>query len=140
MKSMKKLIYLLSVTFILLQSCSSGDSSESSNDNSLLLKKWYWVSQTYQGTTYNLKPCSNGNIDYFEFISPNVANFYHVSGNNNCSFVLEPYTWTKNGNILTLKMFGIAEIATISELTATRLVYTLVEANGNSSVWVFSSY
>lgn len=137
---MKKLIYLISVTLLLLQSCSSGDSSSSSNNNSLLLKKWYWVSQTRVGQQpYYLTPCSNGNIDYFEFISPNVANFYHVAGSTDCRYILEPYTWTKNGNVLTLKIFGSTEIATISELTATRMVYTLVEDNGNSSVWVFRS-
>ena len=137
---MKKIFYLLSVAFLLLQSCSSGDGSGSSNNNSILLKKWYWVSQTRVGQQPNyLTPCSNGNIDYFEFISPNVANFYHVAGSTDCSYILEPYTWTINGNVLTLKIFGSTEIATISELTATRMVYTLVEDNGASSVWVFRS-
>lgn len=69
-------------------------------------------------------PCSNGNIDYFEFISPNVANFFHVRSNNDCSFVLEPYTWIKKGNILTLTFSGIPYNAIISELTASRLVFT----------------
>ncbi len=53
MKSMKKLIYLLSVTFILLQSCSSDGSKNSENgDNTLLLRKWYLVSETSGGKTY----------------------------------------------------------------------------------------
>lgn len=137
---MKKIIYLLSIAFLMLQSCSSGDGSGSSNNNSLLLKKWYWVSQTRVGQQpYYLTPCSNGNNDYFEFISPNVANFHHVRSNNDCSFVLEHYTWTKNGNELILTFSGIPYIATISELTASRLVYTLDEGNGTSSVYVFSS-
>lgn len=124
----------------MLQSCSPRDGSGSSNNNSHLLKKWYWVSQTRVGQEpYYLTPCSNGNNDYFEFISPNVANFHHVRSNNDCSFVLEPYTWTKNGNELILTFSGIPYIATISELTASRLVYTLDEGNGTSSVYVFSS-
>lgn len=139
-----KFLSLLSILFIIFQSCSSGNSSDkldNPDNNSLLLRKWYWVSQTRVGQqAYFLTSCSNGNKDYFEFSSPNIANFYHVTSSNDCNYILEPYTWTKNGNIITLKIFGDTEIATISELTATRLVYTLLESNGNSSIYVFSSH
>ena len=137
---MKK--YLLSVTFILLQSCSSGDSnSEQKNiDNSLLLRKWYVVSQTSQGKTYYHKPCTNGNRDYLEFSVPNIANFYHWNSTNDCSYVKESFTWIKTGNVIKLNFYGDISTLTISELSVTSLIYVETYSVGSSSLNVFQSY
>jgi hypothetical protein len=39
---MKKIFYLLSVTFLLLHSCSSGDSSSDGDNAKIVLKNNYW--------------------------------------------------------------------------------------------------
>jgi hypothetical protein len=134
---MKKIVYLLSITFLMLQACSSGDNS--SEDNSLLLRKWYLVSYTYQGNTYNSTPCSNGNRDYLEFINPNIANYYHVRSTNDCSFAKEEYTWTKNGNVINFNFHSNISTLTISELSATTLIYVETSSTGSSSISRFSS-
>ena len=76
---MKKLIYFFSIAFLLFQSCSSSDNSQNSTlDTSLLFKKWYIVSQTYNGVKSNGYVCSNGNRDYLEFKEPNILNYYFL--------------------------------------------------------------
>lgn len=136
---MKKIIYIISITFILLQSCTTGNSNGNISDNSLLLKKWYLVSYSYKGNTYNQIPCSNGNRDYLEFINPNIANYYHVKSTNDCSYALEANTWTKNGNIIQLKYYGNVSACTITELTATSLIYVETDSAGISYTSKFSS-
>jgi hypothetical protein len=72
----KKIIYLLSVTLLLLQSCSSEDSSDSISSNSQLVGKWepFQVGMYPKGTVitgneilinYN-SPCSNSK-GYIQF-------------------------------------------------------------------------
>ena len=139
---MKKLIYLFSIAFLILQSCSPDSSKNSENvDNTLLLRKWYSVSQTSGGKTYIHKACSNGNRDYFEFITPNIANFYHWNNTTDCSYVKESFTWTRTGDIIKLNFGGNISTLTISELSATRFIYVETPMDGSSSSkYVFSSY
>jgi hypothetical protein len=144
---MKKITYLFCITFIVLQSCSSGGSSDNSNNDSLLLRRWYFVSTTFQGTTYYPTVCNNnGHRDYVDFLSSNIANFYHVdsSTGNNCSdqYALETYHWVKNGNIINFTYFGNnSSTCVISELTATTLKYVETDAvTHGSSLNVYSSY
>lgn len=138
---MKKLIYL-SIIFLALLSCSSGDDNSQNNvDNSLLLRKWYLVSETSQGNTYLHKACGNGNRDYFEFIAPNIANFYHWISTNNCNYTSEPYTWTRNtSEVIKLNYGGDISTLTILELTATSFIYVETQKDGTSSKYVFSSF
>jgi hypothetical protein len=85
---MKKIIYLLSVTFLILQSCSTGNSN--SSNNTLLMRKWY-------DNSYH---CSNGNRDYYEFSAPNIFRHYITLSNLDCNYILPEYgTWTKNGEV-----------------------------------------
>jgi hypothetical protein len=135
----------------MLQSCSSGDnSSNTNNDNSsLLVRRWYKVSETYQGTTtYPIICSNNGHRDYIDFLTPNIANFYYVasSSGNNCSdqYALEQLNWIKNGNTINLTFNGtnvLASTCVISELTATTLKFVETDATTNeSSLLVYSSY
>ena len=142
---MKKIILILSFTLIALSSCSS-DSSSSNEDNSLLFRRWYYVSHTQNGTTFYPITCSNGHRDYVDFISPNIAKFYYVDGTfggNDCSdnYAMEPYTFTKNGNILnmTYSKGNDPSVITISELTATSLKFVQTWDTG-SAYYVYSSY
>lgn len=147
---MKKIIYLLTITFLLIQSCSSSEnSSETNNDNtSLLIKRWYFVSETYQGQTHYPIVCNNRHRDYVDFLSSNVADFNYVasSSGTNCSdqYVLEKYNWIKNGNTISLKVYGTnvtsSETLTITELTATSLKFTATDAiTHNSAIRVYTS-
>jgi hypothetical protein len=114
---MKKLIYLLSVTFLMLQSCSSGDSSSggniNSNDNTFLMRKWY--DNSYQCP-------SNGNRDYYEFSKPNIFKHYVTPSSSDCNYILpETGTWTRNGVTIIIdydQAIGNS-ILTIDELSAT---------------------
>ena len=138
---MKKIFYLLSIIFIALSSCSS-DSSSSNEDNSLLFRKWYAVSHTENGTTFYPPTCANGLRDYVEFISPNIANFYYI---RSCSlydgYAMEPYTFTKNGDVLNMTYTNGDDpsVITISELTATSLKFVETWDTG-SAYRVYSSY
>ena len=148
---MKKLICLFSITFLILQSCSSDSSNNSNtnnNDSSLLTKRWYFVSETYQGTTHYPVVCTNnGHRDYVDFLTSNIANFNYVSSSsgNNCSdqYILEKFNWIKNGNTITLKFFGTnvtSETLVITELTSTSLKFTATDATtNNSALRVYSS-
>jgi hypothetical protein len=147
---MKKIFYIFSITFIILQSCSSGDnSSETNNDNnSLLERRWYKVSETYQGiTNYPVVCNNNGHRDYVDFLSSNIADFNYVASStgNNCSdqYSLEKFNWIKNGNTINLKFFGTnvtSETLVITELTSTTLKFTATNATtNNSAVRVYSS-
>ena len=130
-------------------SCSSSDSNSSANqDNSLLYRKWYFVSSTSNSTTYNGQTCTNnGHRDYLDFISPNTANFYYIQSGyaNICSddYALEPYTFTKKGNIINFTYASPSVYdpftITISELTATSLTFVKTWDTG-SELSVYRSY
>ncbi len=119
---MKNLFYLLSITFLLLQGCSSDSSKDSENiDNTLLLRKWY--DNSYQ--------CSNGNRDYYEFSAPNIFKHYVTPSNTNCNYILpETGTWTRNGITITIIYDQPIEksILTIDQLTAT--TFSFVTSGG----------
>lgn len=144
---MKKNIYLLSISFLMLLSCSSGDNNSSDNSsnesNALLLRKWFLISQTFDGKTHYHTSCSNGNRDYIEFISSGVYNEYHYKGTSDCNYTLEgPYKWVKNGDVINFSHNGTNYFtATISELTATTLKFVYTDAvTKNSSFYVYNSY
>lgn len=130
---MKKLIYILCIITIVLQSCSSGGSENSSSDNTLLMKKWY--DNSYQ--------CSNGNRDYYQFSAPNIFRHYVTPSSQDCNYILPEFgTWTKNGNTIVIKYdqsLGIADaILTIDELSAT--TFSFVAEGGFGGYHVLTSY
>ena len=140
---MKKIFLILSFSLLAISSCSSD--SNSNEDNSLLFKRWYYVSHTQNGTTFYPLTCTNGQRDYIDIISPNIANFYYISGSNgsNCSgnYAMEPYTFTQNGSVLnmTYSNGNDPSVITISELTATSLKFVETWDTG-SAYCVYSSY
>ncbi len=75
---MKKLIYLLSVTFLILQSCSSGDSSSSNVDNSQLVGKWevFQVGMYPKGTVIT----GNETLNNYNFPCPKFKNYIQFGG------------------------------------------------------------
>lgn len=145
---MKKISFSLLLALLSLQSCSGDNRSEANNDDtSLLIRRWYYVSSTYQGRTSYAKVCTNnGHRDYVDFLSPNTANFYYIASasNNICSdqYVLEPYKWVKSGNTVNLTYNGVnVSSLVISELSATTLKYVETDAvTHESSLVEYRSY
>ena len=133
---MKKIFYIFSITFIILQSCSSGGSDNSSIDNTLLMRNWY--DNTYQ--------CSNGNRDYYQFSAPNIFRHYVTpfsSSSLDCNYILPEYgTWTRNGSTILLKYdqsLGIWDATlTIEQLTAT--TFSFVAQGSLEGYFVLTSY
>lgn len=130
---MKKILYLLSISFLMLQSCSSGNDDNSSDDNSLLLRNWY--DNSYQ--------CSNGNRDYYQFSAPNIFRHYVTPSSNDCNYILPEYgTWTRNGSTILLKYdqsLGIWDATlTIEQLTAT--TFSFVAQGSLGGYFVLTSY
>ncbi len=130
---MKKILYLLSISFLMLQSCSSGNDDNSSDDNTLLLRNWY--DNSYQ--------CSNGNRDYYQFSAPNIFRHYVTPSSNDCNYILPEYgTWTRNGSTIILKYdqsLGIGDATlTIEQLTAT--TFSFVAQGSLGGYFVLTSY
>jgi len=127
---MKKILYLVSISFILLQACSSGGSnnnSSSNDDNTLLMRKWY--DNSYQ--------CSNGNRDYYQFSAPNIFRHYVTPSSQDCNYILPEYgTWTRNGITIVIKYDqGFADtILTIDKLSATTFSFVADGAFGGYHV------
>jgi len=126
---MKKL-FILSLSFLVLLSCSSGDDEQSSS-NELLMKTWYlvWYEKEYNGSISYPVCDNNGHRDYIEFISPNIANCYYVksSSGNICSdeYAFEPHTFIKSGNEISFYYYGnLDRTWTITELTDNSLKIT----------------
>lgn len=70
---MKKIFYLLSISLILLQSCSSGDSSNSITSNSQLVGKW----EVFQAGMYPKGTVITGNetLNNYNFPCPKFKNY-----------------------------------------------------------------
>jgi hypothetical protein len=130
---MKKIIYLLSVTFLMLQSCSSGESNNSTNfDYSLLLGKWDLVSDKV-GTANNpiesITYCQQ-TFWQFDFINNNELVFRSTSDDPSLTFSeCEPellnFTYSINNEILTMTPVNngyILGILKIKSLSSTQLV------------------
>jgi len=130
---MKKLLFLVSISFLMLQACSSGGGDNSSDDNTLLLRNWY--DNSYQ--------CSNGNRDYYQFSAPNIFRHYVTPSSNDCNYILPEYgTWTRNGLTILLKYdqsLGIWDATlTIEQLTAT--TFSFVAQGSLEGYFVLTSY
>jgi hypothetical protein len=124
---MKKITFLLSITFLLLQSCSSSDGSSSSGSQSLVGKWEVSKLKTFPASTiitgneslpnYN-HPCATKK-DYIEFWSEGTAKFvYH---NQNCSQQSTIANWVKTDFILNLSSNGDSIAWEIISLTSSEL-------------------
>lgn len=137
---MRYSLFISSLSFLLLFSCSSGDDNDNSNeeDNALLLRKWYLVSSTFNGQTFTHEGCSNGNKDYIEFSEPNNFESYVYESSDNCNYILEASgSWSREGVLLTIDYDQPypTSVDTIDELTAT--TFSFVTENG--AYYIYSS-
>lgn len=128
---MKKIFYLLSLTFLMLQSCSSGDDNSSNNggltqDSQKILGKWaYFQGNSFPpGTTItgnesliDYQPGCSTKKDYFEFWKEGTVK--KVSYKNDCYEEVYHGTWKITDFLLTIN-FG-AESYEIISLTDTIL-------------------
>ena len=106
---MKKIIYLLSITFLILQSCSSGGSSDGNASSSQLVGKWeiYQVGEFPPGTVItNSTPLVN-----FQFACPTYKDYNQFGSqgtlkvatyDENCSEGGGIGTYTKTDNIINI--------------------------------------
>lgn len=129
---MKKQLFILTLSFLALLSCSSGDDEQSSS-NELLMKTWNLVRDEDERGSFQIVCANNGHRDYVEFISPNIANFYYVyrstyiNGNWICSdeYASEPHTFIKSENEISLYFYGnLVDIWTITKLNGLSLEIT----------------
>ena len=124
---MKKIAFLLSITFLLLQSCSSSDGSSSSGSQSLV-GKW----ETSQLRVFPASTIITGNEslpsymhecatkkDYVEFWSD--GTFQLVVYNNNCFADANNAVWTKVGSQINLSNNGDSITWEIISLTSSEL-------------------
>jgi hypothetical protein len=126
---MKKLLYLLSITLLILQSCSS-DSSDNSSSTSQLVGKWeiLQVGQFPLGTIINSStPLVNFPFecptykDYFQF--GNQGSLKIVSYNNDCTEDGGIGTYIRTDNIINLYQNNIYQgYWEIISLTSTTLI------------------
>jgi hypothetical protein len=149
MKKILMAIFVLSfcsLSIIFQMSCQKKDDGANNTaiiDNTLFLRRWYYVSAISQGITYQSHACGNGNRDYLEFTMPNKYSEYHWKSSSDCSYIVTSVlTWVKNGNSIYFNYNGKqAAIAIISELTATNLKYVFTETDSQkSTLYVFQSY
>lgn len=140
---MKKLIYLLSVTFLMLQSCSSDSSKNSENvNNTLLLGKWNLVSD-FDGTANNpietITTCQK-EFWQFDFKNSNELIFRTTSDDpsltlNQCSPTLLNYTYSISNETLTMTPVNTgyqAGILKIKSLSSNQLVLRAGNDNDNT--------
>jgi hypothetical protein len=136
---MKNSLYAFCLISFILFSCSSNDddNNNSNDDNSLLLRKWYLVSSDFGNGTIEAPECSNGNVSYIEFISPNIYRSYTWDNDDNCDYFLEASgTWTRNGVLINIEFDQPypEEHITIDELTASNFSYV-----SGTSYYVFTA-
>jgi hypothetical protein len=112
---MKKIFYLFSITFIILQSCSS-DSSDTNASSSQLVGKWevFQVASYPPGTVItDSTPLINYQFDcptlkdYCQFGSQ--GSLKQVSYNNSCTETNDIGTYTKTDNIINLYQNNVYE-------------------------------
>ena len=140
---MKKIIYLLSVTFLILQSCSSDSSKNSENiNNTLLLGKWNLVSDCF-GTANNpiesITTCQKA-FWQFDFKNNNELIFRSTSDDpsltsSQCDPKLLNYTYSINNETLTMTPVSTgyqAGILKIKSLSSTQLVLRAGNDNDNT--------
>lgn len=103
---MKNRFLALAAVALTLGACSSDD--ESSVDYSKLTRKWYFVAEKVEGETIpyeDHEPCGK---DYVEFMSGGMFQYVDVfdcTGNEPLTDNYEG-TWTREGNTLTVMLFG----------------------------------
>jgi hypothetical protein len=115
---MKKLLYLLSISFLMLQACSSGESSDSNESSAQLVGKWeaFQVGEFPPGTVItNSTPLVPFQFacptykDYWQFGSQ--GSFKAVTYNSSCAEGGGIGTYTKTDNILNIYQNNVLQVS-----------------------------
>ncbi|AWA29042.1 hypothetical protein HYN48_02480 [Flavobacterium magnum] len=113
---MKKQIMLLGAATLLLASCSGDDDNGSSSiDQSLLQRKWYYVSYEVAGQTFPYDDHETCGKDYIELKTGGVVRDVDVV---DCEEVVDQYTYTVSGNVITLTAAGVSRTGKVLSLNA----------------------
>lgn len=142
---MKNLLFVFSISFLLMFSCSSNSDNDNSteDDNTLLMRIWY----NLEDGSGIAEDCDKPS-EYFEFSEPNIHE-HVVIGNNGCDYILTDYgTWTRDGNTIIItynESLSIdPSIITIEELSLTTFSFLVtggLGGEGNTpSYYVLSSF
>lgn len=109
---------ILGAAALLLASCSSDDNGSSSIDQSLLQKKWYYVSYDVAGQNYPYDDHETCGKDYIELKAGGVVRDVDVL---NCAEVVDEYSYSVDGNKIILSSQGVSTTGKVLNLTATTL-------------------
>ncbi|WP_298156355.1 lipocalin family protein [Flavobacterium sp.] len=115
---MKKQILTLGAAALLLASCSSDDNGSSSIDQSLLHKKWYYVSYEVGGQNFPYDDHEACGKDYIELKADGTVRDVDVS---ECEEVVDQYNYTVDGNTITLSLAGVTRAGKVLKLTGNTL-------------------
>ncbi|WP_396170143.1 lipocalin family protein [Flavobacterium sp.] len=150
MKYIKKLIYILSITFILLQSCSSRDDSNTPQliSDGLLVGKWNLISNTYGKIDNPIEDITTCQSAFWQFDFKNSKEIVFRATTDdpstllaNCDPKLLNYTYTVTNDLLSITPVnsGYSGAAFfIKSLTITKLVLSSGKDEYNKySIWTF---
>lgn len=107
---MKKIIYLLSIIFLLLQSCSSGDNNSANTNQGVLVKKIIYIGDYADDFIYDsgnkLSKIVHSNGGYIKFTySGNLIT--KMEWMNNIGIVIQYNTYTySNNNLIEIKTYS----------------------------------
>lgn len=114
-KLFKPLAFVL-CAFVLF-SCSDDDETDN------LIGKWYPTTYSVDGETYSYDVDSCGD-DYLEFYNDETGLFVDY---DECELYEDAFTWSRNGDQLTIVFYGVSSTVTIRQLTSTDLSITYME-------------
>lgn len=130
MKKFTTVFFVALLTAMTMVSCDKEDDDDedggddigsgSVGNNTLLIRKWYYFSDTYGSVTDMYDHLCPTKKDFVEFKANNT--FTTVDHDEDCT-VMDTYSgsWTRSGNNLTANLGGFSQTAAIIELTNTRL-------------------
>lgn len=90
---MKRILLLFVLVSIF--SCTSDEKDESVDIYEGIYRKWF------RPSTFQSSYCTNGVRDYLVLTKPNKADYFYSVSNCENEFAKEPFTFIKNGSVLT---------------------------------------
>lgn len=127
MKKFTTVFFVALLTAMTMVSCDKeddddGDDSGSGSvgNNTLLIRKWYFLSIDYGGVTDTYEHLCPTKKDFVEFKANNTVTF--LDYDEDCTVMsTDTGSWTRSGNNITANLGGNSQTLTIIELTNTRL-------------------
>ncbi len=142
---MKKLIYLLSITFLLLQACSPSDNGEANNtadSKVLILGKWNLVSDKVGTANNPIESITTCQKTFWQFeFKNNIELVMRTTSDDpsltssQCNPALRNYTYSINNGLLSFTPVNTgyqAGILKIKSLSSTQLVLRAGNDNDNT--------